>query len=424
MPDQKLSTGLRATLAILTVTVLVASATAATGKVLHKFNNKDGANPAAGLTFDAAGNLYGTTFAAGAYGGGTVFELTPKAGGGWAEKVLHQFGKGKDGSGSEAGLILDASGNLYGTTFAGGAYGGGTVFELLPETGRAWKEHILHSFGNGEDGINPEAGVIFDAAGNLYGTTYVGGFGVGTVFELTPKTSGGWTEEILHNFGGGYDGYWPVSGVIFDTSGNLYGTTSAGGTGGTYAGTVFELTPKAGGGWKEKVLYDFNANGHGGNTPLAGLILDGSGNLYGTTYWGPLQGYGGPCNDGYYLGCGIVFELMPKAGGGWTEKTLHYFATSGDGYLPAASLILDTSGNLYGTTGGGDGAVFELTPKPNGSWTEKILHYFVNGNEGIIPLSGLIFDGSGNLYGTTFYGGNSGCNDLLGTCGTVFEITP
>jgi len=252
--------------------------------VLHNFdyNHKDGTLPEPSLIFDRSGNLYGTTDLGGKYEYGTAFELSPKAGGGWTETVLHSFNhNGKDGTYPYAGLIVDADGNLYGTTWEGGKYGDGTVFELSPKTGGGWTETILHSF-NDEDGVLPEASLIFDASGNLYGTTFLGGkYEYGTVFELSPKTRGGWTETILHNFGKSSDGVYPEASLIFDASGNLYSTTVNGGKDGY--GTVFELSPKTGGGWTETILHSFNNGGNGGYIPFAALILDASGNLYGAT---------------------------------------------------------------------------------------------------------------------------------------------
>jgi uncharacterized repeat protein (TIGR03803 family) len=279
--------------------------------VLHPFNagnGKDGSDPQAGLISDAAGNLYGTTVGGGTHGGGVVFELSPTAGGGWKETVLHDFSHyGKDGSYPWAGLVRDAAGNLYGTTSFGGTFDWGTVFELSPKAGGGWNETVLHSF-NGNvrtDGYNPMAGLILDGAGNLYGTTYFGGaFGVGTIFELSPKATGGWKETVLHSFNNnGTDGYSPQAGLIFDTAGNLYGTTLIGGSGScTYygsCGTVFELTPQANGSWTERVLHSFNNDGTDGYWPYAGLALDASGNLYGTTW------------SGGALGNGTVFEVTP-----------------------------------------------------------------------------------------------------------------
>ncbi len=430
MQGKTLSIGLRAVLAIIAATLFVTSTwAAAQERVLLNFNGQDGRLPQAGLIFDAAGNLYGTTEGGGtgsncgAFGCGTVFELTPAAGGGWTETVLYSFGGSPDGADPLAGLIFDAAGNLYGTTGAGGTYDYGTVFELTPAAGGGWTETVLHNFNyNVTDGYYPYAGLIFDAAGNLYGTTSQGGtygYGWGTVFELTPAAGGGWTEKVLHSFPdyNGTDGTSPYAGLIFDAAGNLYGTTSQGGTY-IFRGTVFELTPAAGGGWTETVLHSFG-NGADADSPQAGLIFDAAGNLYGTTVEG---GTGSNC----IFGCGTVFELTPAAGGGWTEKVLYSFNANGtDGYYPYAGLIFDAAGNLYGTTryGGtssgcapyGCGTVFELTPAAGGTWTETVLHNFGNGTDGATPLAGLIFDAAGNLYGTTSSGGTYGY-------GTVFEL--
>jgi uncharacterized repeat protein (TIGR03803 family) len=336
-----------------------------TETLLHSFNNNDGNNPAGTLIFDAAGNLFGTTAQGGAHGGGVVFELSPSAGGVWTESVLHAFGNGHDGFHPLAGLTSDGAGNLYGTTMAGGEYAFGTVFELSPSAGGSWTEKVLHSFGNGSDGQAPISGVILDAAGNLYGTTN-GGSGTtlyGTVFELAPATGGPWPEKILHAFkNNGKDGMEPVGSLIFDAAGNLYGTTEIGGSCESCfeaAGTVFMLTPKADGGWREEILHNFNPNGVDGQTPNAGLIFDSAGNLYSTTSAGGAHG-----TPGYG---GIVFELKPAAGGGYTERILHSFGAGTDGSVPGwSSLIFDASGNLYGTTevGGSNdaGTVYEITP--------------------------------------------------------------
>jgi uncharacterized repeat protein (TIGR03803 family) len=241
------------------VTLFATSTWAASHEsVLHAFKPRgtDGANPSAGLIFDAAGNLYSTTGLGGTYNVGTVFELTPNGSGGWTEKVLHNFNNnGTDGASPNA-VIFDAAGNLYGTTNQGGDYGAGTVFELTPNGSGGWTEKKLHNFGNGTDGASPNA-VIFDAAGNLYGTTEQGGvYNAGTVFEMTPNGSGGWTEKKLYSFGiNGTDGTYPYVGLIFDTAGNLYGTTNQGGDYG--AGTAFEMTPNGSGGWTEKKLHNF-----------------------------------------------------------------------------------------------------------------------------------------------------------------------
>ena len=215
--------------------------------MLHSFSNKgDGYLPKASLIFDTVGNLYGTTSQGGAYTDGTVFALTPKAGGGWTEAILHNFNNGKNSIGSYASLIFDGAGNLYGTTFGGGAYNNGMVFELTSQADGTWKEKVLHSFNYDRgDGSNPQGGVVFDATGNLYGTTFQGGAqNDGTVFELTPNAAGDWTEKLLHVFeqsGKPMDGLLPYSGLVLDAARNLYGTTAYGGAYG--AGTVFMVTP-------------------------------------------------------------------------------------------------------------------------------------------------------------------------------------
>jgi uncharacterized repeat protein (TIGR03803 family) len=428
MQGERLPVVSRAALAILLAATLYAtSAYAATEKVLLKFDGRDGWQPGGGLIFDSAGNIYGTTAFGGsddcAYGCGTVFELTPKTGGGWTRKVLHDF-NGTDGQQPDAGLVFDAKGNLYGTTQAGGANIYGTVFELSPKAGGAWTEKALHSFNeDGKDGVYPVASLIVDALGNLYGTTGGGGtYGGGIVFELAPKEDGTWTEKILHSFNDdGKDGYASSAGLVLDASGNLYGTTFYGGGGGCNegnthgCGTIFELAPNVGGGWTEKILHSFVGNSKDGNYPESSLIFDASGNLYGTTELG-----------GVYEG-GTVFELTPGADAHWREAVLHNFNyQNNDGSILDASLIFDASGNLYGTAYSGvdnSGVVFELTPKAGGEWTETALRRFNNRQkDGAFPTASLIFDGAGNLYSTASAGGDPGCGRF--GCGTVFEIIP
>jgi uncharacterized repeat protein (TIGR03803 family) len=327
--------------------------------VLYNFCSVDGCAdgtwPNAGLTLDAAGNLYGTTWnGGGASSYGTVFQLAPGAGNTWTETVLHGFGENGDGHYPYAvGLIFDAAGNLYGTTLRGSEHDGGTVFKLMPGGGGTWTETVLNRFGDlPRRGSHSQAGLIFDTAGNLYGTTEEGGaYRCGTVFKLTPNTNGRWTETVLHSFKGS-DGRSPYASLIFDTAGNLYGTTYKGGAHGL--GTVFKITPGANGTWAETVLHSFGAGGDG-YYPYASLIFDAVGNLYSTTSWGG--------SNGNY---GVVFQLVPGVGGKWKEKVLHSFGASGDGVYPYAGLIFDADGNLYGTTsqGGADnsGTVFKITP--------------------------------------------------------------
>ncbi len=270
---------------VLIVALLYISAAGQQERVLHSFNNngKDAYGPVAGMIFDATGNLYGTTTSGGVYFAGSVFELSPKAGGGWTEKILHSFNpNAKDGNDPLGGLVMDRAGNLYGATLFGGANNTGTVFELVPKTGGGWAERILYSFNNtGTSAESPVGSLVFDAAGNLYGTTAYGGSGTGcfsgcgTVFELSPGQGGRWTEKILHSFTiNGTDGSTPWAGVTLDPAGNLYGTTSAGGPGDCNAGcgVVFELTPGVGGTWTETILHSFNSDGTDGLETYVGWL--------------------------------------------------------------------------------------------------------------------------------------------------------
>lgn len=275
-------------------------------EVLHNFNGNDGGNPVGKLIFDADGNLYGTASQGGlCYSCGTVFELTPNASGGWKYTVLHYFSvDGVEGSGPGAGLTFDAAGNLYGTTLHGGAYGWGNAFEMKLSEGNQWAVSVLHSFNeNGNDGYSPSGGLIFDQAGNLYGTTASGGQAwSGTAYRLKPGTNGEWTEEILYNFCSVIfclDGGPPI-GLSSDADGNLYGTTLNGGLSGY--GIVFELTQGSNSTWIEMVLHTFIRDGEDGIGPNAGVMLDSAGNVYGTT-----AGGGTGCKQ--YHGCGTIFEI-------------------------------------------------------------------------------------------------------------------
>jgi uncharacterized repeat protein (TIGR03803 family) len=262
-----------------------------TETVLYNFSSGGGlGNGSFSLWRDAAGNLYGTMTEGGTYDEGMVFELSPGGGGAWTETVLWSFGNGSDGKFPESGVIMDLAGNLYGTTLQGGTYcsGCGIVYELSPSEGGNWTETVLHNF-NGDDGSEPWDSPILDAAGNLYGTTSEGGtYSDGTVFEVSPN-DGGWTETVLHSFhDDGHDGLSPLTPVILDTTGNLYGTTYSGGT--NRDGTVFELSPRQGG-WRETVLYNFGS-GNGGVDIFGGVVMDRAGDLYGNTAAGGLYGYG------------------------------------------------------------------------------------------------------------------------------------
>jgi uncharacterized repeat protein (TIGR03803 family) len=380
------------------------SATSRHTEVLHTFADaNDGSGPMAGLVSDQAGNLYGTT-EAGGLGYGTVFELSPCTGNekcrnGYFYRLLYSFTAEPDGKRPLAGLILDQAGNLYGTTAYGGTGARGTVFKLSPSQG-SWQESVIYSFRGFDDGMGPLAGLVFDDAGNLYGTTVAGGtggcnggFGCGTVFELSPNQSGGWDERVLYAFPGGASGWSPIAEVILDAAGNIYGTTYNSNS--LCCGVVFELS-RDGNGWSQTVLYAFQ-EGADAQYPRAGLVMDSAGNLYGATSFGGFNTYG------------AVFELS-RSGNGWQEKVLHSF-NSVDGREPEASLRFDAAGNLYGTTqfggarksclGQGCGTIFELSPDGAGGWTERVIKRFLGKMDGLFPVGGVILDATGNVYTTT-----------------------
>lgn len=365
--------------------------------VLHPFTGSptDGANPVASLIQDSAGNLYGTT-QSGGLGFGVVFEV-PKNG---PEKVLYSFTGGADGYSPEGTMALDPAGNLYGTTISGGASGSGVVFKLDANG----NETVLYNFTGAADGGGPYAGLIRDSKGNLYGTTAGGGKtrkcrgGCGVVFEVDPAGA----ETVLHSFSGP-DGALPYSGLTRDSAGNLYGVTTQGGASGY--GVVFEVVKKTG---KEKVLYSLTG-GTDGALPYGTLVRNSAGDLYG------VAAQGGSANG--TAGYGVVFEVPENA----PEKVLYTFTGGADGGMPIGSLVADPAGNLYGTTnlGGiasgssGYGVVFELPVNA----PAMVLYRFTGGADGAYPYGGMVLDSTGDLYGTTFQGGTA--ND-----GVVFKLIP
>jgi uncharacterized repeat protein (TIGR03803 family) len=392
-------------------------------RTLHVFRGShDGADPASGLVFDTAGNLYGTTGDGGGNGDGTIFELRPNQSGGWTESRLYSFKGGRNGRSPHGGVIFDQAGNLYGATILGGATNSGTVFKLTPKQDGSWTKTLIYDFKGGQNGQNPMAGLVFDDLGNLYGTTLSSVPNHGTVFKLAPNADGSWTESVLYSFCSReecVDGSAPFAGLIRDEAGNLYGTTAGGGAHGD--GTVFKITANSAGSWEESVLYSFCVRKacEDGSLPQATLTFDQTGNLYGTT----TDGGDSRCQQG----CGVVFELTPSSDGTWKESVLHRFTGGKGGAFPFSSgVIFDASGNLYGTTagggnlndceGGGCGVVFRLTPNSKGQWDETVLHVFVD-HPGANPWAGLISDAAGNVYGTTR-------GDIGTTHGSVFEITP
>jgi len=389
--------------AILTLTVtlmMTASASASTYKNLYTFTGgADGGGPS-GLVIDAAGNLYGATANGGAFGYGTVFKLDTAG----TFTVLYSFKGGIDGanpSGYES-LTLDPAGNLYGTTSLGGAFGYGTVFKL----DTSGVETVLYSFGGGTDGGTPTGRVALDQPGNVYGTTTRGGNSYGVLFKLTPNLDGTWSETVLHSFPAySGDAAEDYGGVDWGPDGNLYGATWQGGTGG---GTIFK-SDTAG---NEAVVHSFS--GSEGEHLYKPPTFDVEGNLYVGTIWGGdfscyVPGWG-------EVGCGTVVKLDPAG----NPTVLHTFTGGKDGECLVGGLTLDQTGNLYGTAqlGGayGDGVVFMGTPNHNGGFQGKVLHTFA-GHPGAEPISTMVSDAKGNLYGTTV--GNPGQS-----YGSIFVITP
>jgi uncharacterized repeat protein (TIGR03803 family) len=340
---------------------------------------------------------------------------------------------------SFAGLISDSSGNLYGTTSIGGTSptsgcgrpnGCGTVFELSP-SGSGWTETILYSFNGGADGLTPAATLVFDAEGNLYGTTAgTGQLGTdtlfqGTVFQLSPTPGGGWAHKVLHEFTGGKDGYLPTGALTLDSAGNLYGTAVYGGDlscGGppqpAGCGLAFKLERTASGGWAEIVLHAFTGNNAEGH-PEGSLAWDAAGNLYGRAFYGGIE-----CQS--YGQCGILYRLTPVLSGGWKFAPIHTFTGGEDGDIPGP-IIFDASGIVYGTTGGGGasnaGTVFRLAPTSKGGWEETVIYSFAGGTDGAGPTS-VVLGPEGILYGSTESGGKPNACPRLGGCGTVFAIAP
>ena len=388
---------------------------AQTFTVLHTFTGAgDGSVPLGSITLDARGNLYGTASSGGhnangcvsfgSPGCGTVFKLTRRSSG-WIFSPLYQFHGNSDGANPYSGVAIGPDGSLYGTTLFGG-FGQGTVYNLRPPArtmGNAfgsWSEKLVHTFSGGQDGSYPAFGtVVFDPSGSMYGTAELGGYECvdggfcGTVFKLT-RSGDHWTGTYFQ-FMGNYGGGNPLSGVVLDAAGNLYGTTDIG----NYDPLDYQLTPN-GSGWTETVLYDLGPF----SDPRGGVILDGAGGLYGTDVFG------------------MVYQLSPS-GGSWHYSLLYNFSGSSG---PWSGVVRDASGNLYGTTCGdgthGQGSVFKLT-RWGDSWIETDVYDFTGGSDGACPIGGIARDSTGNLFGTTMGGGGgSGCG--AAGCGVVWEITP
>jgi uncharacterized repeat protein (TIGR03803 family) len=327
------------------------------------------------------------------------------------EKVIFQF-NANQGFNPTTGLISDSAGNFYGTA-SGGIGSCNMVYELSPGPDSTYTETVLYTFQNcNQTGLYPAGALTMDKDGNLYGAESSNfDDGTGQIYELAEGTNGVWTYSLIHTFGSKEGS--PYGDLAWDAAGNLYGATSSPFT--TFNGEVFKLSPQPDGSWKEGALYKFPApDGVGG--PAGSVVLDSQGNLYGATSYG-YGGYGSNTRGG-------VYELSPQSGT-WKLTLLYNFTTASASQFPNSRLTFDSSGNLYGTTQGGNtfyGTVFEVSPGSGGTWTEKTLHSFNSGNnDGGSTIGNLVFDASGNLYGVTSNGGN-GCNGNL--CGVVYKLTP
>jgi hypothetical protein len=408
---------------------------AQTETVIHSFQSSsgtDGSSPFGGVVADGSGALYGTTEGGGKYRQGAIYKLSPPTtqGGAWKQNILYSFQgvEYEDGSSPMGNLVLSKSGKIYGTTASGGQYGDGAVFELSPPTqaGKPWTETIIYSFLSSHGSVAPYNGLTAGTGGRLYGATFSGGRdNAGFLFALSPPSQLGnpWTETVLYNFkdfnGSSLGG---ASGVILDASGNIYGTTF-------YGGVAYQLVPPSGGkgAWTENILYSFTGAPGDGLSPT-GLVFGSAGTLYGATL------------EGGQFGAGTVYQLSPPTtqGGAWTEQVLYSFGgVSGDSLNPITSLVFDSAGALYGASENGPdscgdgnyyycGTVFKVSPPSTqgGSWTEQVLHSFTGGTDGAYIQTPLLVLGT-TVYGTTLEGGTGFCENENGPagCGTVFEIT-
>jgi len=392
------------------VLALALGAWASTEKVLWNFKGgSDGSGPWSNYFIsDAKGNLYAATAAGGTYSAGVVFMLSPAG----KETVLYEF-KGQangDGAYPHGRLAFDAKGNIYGTTQNGGTNGTGTVYELSPKSGGGWKEKVIYTFSAaGADGADPSAGMTIAADGTMYSTTPDGGaFGAGTVFSLK-KTSNGWKQTVIHSLTGSSDGGYPYEGLMMDTAGNLYGAAPTGGASGQ--GVIYRLSHTKQG-WADTVIHNFtDQKGDGSGLYWIDLISDSVGNIYGATSFGGTNS------------TGMVWELVySKSKKTFSEKILYEFGASGsgDGNNPYGGLVMDSKGNLYGTAlnGGSSnlGAFYKLT-KLGKTWKETIVHSFTGANDGAQPTGNPYIDAKGRLYGMTETGGTS-------NLGIVYRITP
>jgi uncharacterized repeat protein (TIGR03803 family) len=400
----------RSVLAVLAT--LVGAAGAANTTQIYSFaGGSDGEYTDTELVMDIAGNLYGTSVQGGAFGGGTVFQLAP-SGSGWTHTVLYNFTGGADGGEPYKGVTLDAHGNLYGTAVTGGGGscegGCGVVYKLANSAG-VWTQSVIHAFSGGKDGSGPGSPVAFDKRGNLYGTTPTGGAkGFGVVYEMKPGANGTWNLMVIHTFTGGTDGLGgSASRLLLDAVGNIYGVNTVGGANGF--GNVYELAPSGGGKWQLTTLYSFQDQPDGAS-PYGGVIFDKNGNLYGTTYYAGAKDVG------------TVYKLTHN-NGSWTESVIYSFKGGSDGDSPISTLVTDAKGNLYGTTSDGGaakcgcGTIFRVAPGSGGVWTESAVYRFPGTPKPGFAYNGMVSDGKGNFYGATVHGGT-------GNDGAIYQFTP
>jgi len=403
MSHKALGSCIRYTSVLFALIAMFTTAAVAGEKILYSFTgDEQGEYADTGLVLDRAGNIYGTTIEGGAHSSGTVFKLTPSG----KHTVLYSFHGGSDGSEPYKGVTLDAAGNLYGTTVAGGSNncdGGCGVVYKLTNLGGTWVQSVIHAFTGGADGSGAGSPLIFDKHGNIYGMAPAGGgtgcfgAGCGVVFRLEPDGTGNWNFRVLHTFTGGTDGFGGSAGrLLLGHAGHLFGVATNGGE--NEQGVVFELAPSPAGEWKFKTIYAFSGSPDAG-FPFGGLIADKFGNLYGTTYFGGTNGFG------------AVYKLQ-RNGSAWSEEVLYSFQGGTDGDSPLSTLLFDAVGNLYGTTSlDGDpecacGTIFKLSPDANGQWTENVEHRFTGPtSDGQLPYPGIVADSFGNFYGAARNGG-------------------
>jgi hypothetical protein len=383
-------------------------------KIIYACDLAHGIQPVSALVADNGGNFYGSAYSGGLYPlrknpcCGTVFELSPGSNGAWSTSVIYDFQGLADGSNPYGTMLFDKQGNLYGTNINSGFNNTYNVFELSKGSSGSWTEKVVYTFDASQGKLNGD--LTLDSHGNIYGTLQDNSVNSGEVFELSLQSNGTWKITVLYAFTSTFSLGDPLAGVTFDNDGNLYGTAYRSSVG--YGG-VYELSPQSNGLWKASVLFTFDG-GNDGCSPNNKLIFDASGNLYGTTE---------ACEN-----LGVVFELSPGPNGAWTESVLHTFASDPgkDGAHPVGNLEFDASGNLYGTTPAGGlgcnaescGVVYELSPQTGGAWKETVRHQFEAASDGSEPQAGVLVDSAGNLFGTTKFGGSE-----YGY-GTVFEITP